>query len=53
MILGLLLIDEYYFLKNVNDSLEVTLSYYENVQLSTLIDEFNIFLLNLVIQLAE
>ena len=53
MIFRLFLVDKYYFLKNVDNSLEVTLSYDENVELGTLIDEFNIFLLNLVIQLVE
>jgi len=53
VIFRLLLVDKYYFLKNVDNPFEVTLSYNENVELGTLIDEFNIFLLNLVIQLVE
>jgi hypothetical protein len=53
VIFRLLLVDKYYFLKNVDNPFEVNLSYNENVELGTLIDEFNIFLLNLVIQLVE
>lgn len=53
VILRLLLINEYYLLKNVNDPFEVTLRYVKDAQLGTFIDEFNIFLLNLIVQLAE
>lgn len=49
MILRLLLIDKYYFLKNIDDPFEVALSNVENIKFGTFSDEFNIFLLNLVI----
>lgn len=53
VILRLLLIDEHYLLKNIDDPFEVTLRDVENAQLGTFVDEFNIFLLNLIVQLVE
>ena len=53
MVFWLLLIYEYYFLKDVNDSFEIRLSNIENVVACTFLDEFNIFLLNFVILIAE